>query len=288
VEQFVASHLAYVDSVVIAGVPDSKPLSIPAHYALDVGGKRLRPMLTLVVAESLGVPFNKVEPLIQAIELLHAGSLVFDDLPAQDNATTRRGKPTVHLAFNEWTAQLTGLSLVTEAFGVLTKLREHFPPEKVVKVEQYISSVIGIEGLCKGQALDLQLASGELQATSNRLLEMFHYKTSLLIEAALVPILILTDGNEKTIAFVKEFAHHAGIVYQIRDNMLDITSSSDTLGKDTGHDSDRTNFARLHGLAYAERTLKIHLRDAKNACHSLPFDTRLLQQMAVLFAVREK
>jgi geranylgeranyl pyrophosphate synthase len=287
-QRFIQQHASYVDGIIASAIPSGTPLTEPAHYTLDSGGKRLRPMLTLILATSLDIPFGHIAPLLQAIEMIHTCSLVFDDLPAQDNATMRRGKPAVHRAFNEWTAQLTGLSLLTQAFGTTANLQTYFPAEKVVAVEQYISAVVGMEGLCKGQAMDLMMESGTLAISESNLLEMFHYKTSLIIEASLVPLLILTGRPQDEIAHIKDFAHHAGIVFQIQDDILDQTSTVQKLGKDVRHDSAHTNFVQVAGMHQASQLLHEHVTDAYRACNALPFDTTLLKAMAELFILRKK
>jgi geranylgeranyl pyrophosphate synthase len=285
---FVSDRLSYINEVVGSALPHGELLSEPAHYAIEAGGKRLRPALTLMLAEGLGVASDKLTPLLQSIELFHTSSLVFDDLPAQDNASRRRDKPTTHVKFGEWSAQLAGLSTVSRGFGVLAELNQHFPAHKVNEVVAYAGSVMGIEGLCKGQAMDLLMGESDQPADLDAILEMYHYKTSLAIEASLVPLMLLLDRANSEIDLVKKFARHAGIAFQIRDDILDMTSSAEEIGKDTQNDVGKANVARLCGLEAAQRIMEDHLAEAVAACQALPFNTDLLTNTARYFVTRKK
>ena len=285
---FVSDRLSYINEVVGAAMPDGELLSGAARYALEAGGKRLRPALTLMLAEALGVPRERITPLLQSIELFHTSSLVFDDLPAQDNAMKRRGKPTTHIKFGEWSAQLVGVSEITQGFGILTELKQHFPGDSINDVVKYASQIMGIEGLCKGQAMDLLMGEGRLEINEATITEMYHYKTSLAIEAALVPLMMLMGRSDDEINHLKKFAHHAGIVFQIQDDILDMTSTAETMGKDIQNDVNKANLARVCGVDEARRIMEQHLADAIDACRALPFKTNLLQGTVRHFAARKK
>jgi geranylgeranyl pyrophosphate synthase len=283
-KHFIEHHRVYVDSAVIDALPTDTPLTEAAQYTLSSGGKRLRPIFTLTLADSLSVPFDHIKPLLQAIELIHTSSLIFDDLPAQDNDTVRRGKPAAHIAFNEWTAQLTGLCMLTEALGIITRLQEYFPAERVLAVERYLTATIGMEGLYKGQALDLSMKSGNVALSETSLLEMFHYKTSLMFEASLLPLLMLTNRSKQELKQIQAYAHHAGIVFQIQDDILDYTASLPPLSADT----TEPNIVQLVGAERAQIVRDEHAALAYQACEALPFDTHLLKSMVDLFVSRAK
>jgi geranylgeranyl pyrophosphate synthase len=281
IQHFIEYHRAYVDSAVIDALPADTPLTEAAQYTLTSGGKRLRPIFTLILAESLRMPFDHVKPLLQAIELIHTSSLIFDDLPAQDNDTVRRGKPAAHIAFNEWTAQLTGLCMLTEALGITTRLQEYFPAERVLAVERYLTATIGMEGLYKGQALDLSMKSGNAVLSETSLLEMFHYKTSLMFEASLLPLLMLTNRSKQELTQIQAYAHHAGIVFQIQDDILDHIDGPAAEGAEP-------NIGQLVGTERARTLLHKHSNRAYEACDRLPFATHLLKSMVDLFVSRAK
>jgi len=278
--RFIEQHRAYIDRAVMTALPTYTPLTESAQYTLSSGGKRLRPVLILILANSLQVPFDHVKPLLQAIELIHTSSLIFDDLPAQDNDSIRRGKPAAHIAFNEWTAQLTGLCMLTEALGIITALQRHFPAERVLAVERYLTTTIGMEGLYKGQAMDLAMKSGDVALSEASLLEMFHYKTSLMFEASLLPLLMLTGQPHREHDYLQEYAHHSGIVFQIQDDIFDYDRMMPT--------SNEPNLVQVVGIKRAHVLLKKHTALARQACDTLPFETGLLEAMLDLFVSRKK
>jgi geranylgeranyl pyrophosphate synthase len=283
---FVTDRRDYLDEVIRrcytqAGAAELNQI---VRYSMDGSAKRLRPALTLMLAQSLGTPQKAVEPLLAAIELFHTSSLVFDDLPAQDNATLRRGKPAAHRVFDESSVQLAAISMLSSGFGLLAEL--DFPPERITGVIGYIGSVLGPERLCRGQYLDLQLGRNGLRVTAPAILEMYNLKTSTMIEAALVPLMMLLDRPQAEIAHVKRYAHHAGIVFQIRDDILDATASSERTGKDTGHDAGKVNLVRVYGLDRATGLMWSNVDAALDSCAQLPFSTSLLEGVVTSFAKR--
>ncbi|WP_161934804.1 polyprenyl synthetase family protein [Frankia sp. R43] len=294
VRTFTADRLGHINHIVHSA---NQPAEAPAHdldairaYALGGHAKRLRPVLTLMLAEGLRVPTRAIEPLLAASELFHTASLLLDDLPAQDDATTRRGRPTAHRVFDEGSVQLAAVSMISSGFGQLARLHEHFPPVRVVEVVAYAGSTLGPERLCRGQNLDLHLArrADDGPVTGADILEMYRLKSSTSIEAALVPLMMLLGRPDREISLVERYARHAGIVFQIRDDLLDLTATDDLLGKDTGHDTGKVNAVRAFGRAEAERLVHHHLAEAVGACADLRFDTRLLEAMAHHFATRRR
>ncbi len=254
-------------------------------YALEAGGKRLRPGLTLMLAESLGLPHQRIEPLLAAGELFHTASLLFDDLPAQDNATLRRGRPAAHLVFAEGSVQLAGIALLSAGFGALAALDRHYPAATVTEIVRYAGTVLGPGRLCRGQAMDLRM-SAETGATTEEILQMYALKTSTMFEAALVPVMMLAGRAKAEIELMRRYAHHAGIAFQIRDDFLDATSAAERIGKDVGNDTGKANLVRTHGPATATRLIESHVDDALTACARLSFDTRLCAAAVRYFATR--
>ncbi|HZN20857.1 MAG TPA: polyprenyl synthetase family protein [Micromonosporaceae bacterium] len=287
---FVSDRLRYLNDVTQRYHPQAGTggLGEIVAYAMGGAGKRLRPALSLMLAEGLGVDPASIEPVLAASELFHTASLVFDDLPAQDNATFRRGRPAAHLVFDEGSVQLAAVSMISVGFGLIAQLGGRFPPGRVTEVIAYLGTVLGPERLCRGQHLDLHLGHDGTAVTGAEILQMYDLKTSTAIEAALVPLMMVTDRPAGEVAVLKRYAHHAGIVFQIRDDILDATSSTEALGKDAGNDTGKANLVRVYGLAEAHRLMQAHLADAVRCCEQLPFDTDLLECTVRHFASRRR
>lgn len=287
---FISDRLDYINGVIdtFAHTDKQDRLDEIVGYSLAAGGKRLRPALALMVAEGLQVDYHTLEPLLAASELFHTTSLVFDDLPAQDNATMRRGKPTAHLAFDEAGAQLAGISMISTAFGVLAKLADRYPAERITEVVEYFGSVLGSDRLCRGQDMDLQMGKSSEAATGEDIIKMYELKTSAMMEAAMAPVLMLANRPDEELRLIKDFARHAGIVFQAQDDILDATATSETLEKDANADVDKVNLVRAFGLPETRRIIQQHLEAATQCCRALPFNTELLQRMVAHFATRNR
>jgi geranylgeranyl pyrophosphate synthase len=257
-------------------------------YAMHAPAKRLRPALGLMLAEALGVDTSGLGPFIAASELFHTASLLFDDLPAQDDAEYRRGRPTAHTVFDEGRVQLAAISMISTGFGLLAQLDERYPAEKVTAVIAYLGTMLGPNRLCRGQDLDLCLGRSDEPVTGEQILDMYELKTSTTLEAALVPLMMLEDRPRQEVELVKRYARNAGIVFQIRDDILDLTASTEDLGKDAGNDLGKVNVVRVYGLPEARRLMGEHLDDAIACCAELPFDTQLLEGMVTHFAKRKR
>ena len=203
---YLSDAIGEINELLTGEFSEDEPVQEVIRYSLDAGGKRVRPGLTLMLAESLGVDREHIKPLLISIELAHTASLIFDDLPAQDNAKLRRGQPTAHIKFGEYDAQLAGISMISHGIGILGRLSEHFPPDRVAELVEYVGTVLGAGRLCLGQHMDLSLKEG---ATLEQGLEMYNLKTSVMIEGALMPLMILQGRPESERSFVQEYAYHA-------------------------------------------------------------------------------
>jgi len=285
---FISDRIDYINTVIRSGIGKSSLLDEVATYALDAGGKRVRPALTLMLAESMHVSYETIEPLLKTVELFHTASLVFDDLPAQDNAELRRGMPTTHMKFGEDRAQLAGIALLSSGFGALAELQKTYPEEKVSEILGYFGSVLGPQRLCLGQDIDLRMARDNRTYSIEEIVDMYNLKTSTLIEASLVPVMMLEGRPVEEIERMKEYSYHAGIVFQLKDDILDVTKSSNSLGKDADHDGDKVNVARVGGIGKAQRLMNEHLEAALGCCSGLPFDTTLLEETVRYFANRKR
>ena len=242
------------------------------RHAVLLGGKRMRPLLV----HASGALFNADPALLDApavaIELIHAYSLVHDDLPAMDDDDLRRGQPTVHVAFDEATAILAGDALQSLAFAVLADA----PGSPPVRVEllRTLASAAGAAGMCGGQALDLH-ATGNGHAMTVGDLEQLHaLKTGALIRAAVRMGALCGDANGDALDALDRYADALGLAFQVRDDILDVEGDSATLGKTAGKDAaqDKATFPALLGMTASRQRLD-ELSRAMDAALA-PFDDR--------------
>jgi geranylgeranyl diphosphate synthase, type II len=226
------------------------PVSIhqAMRHSVFAGGKRLRPILCMEAGRmvSPSLPAG-IEELGAALEMLHTYSLIHDDLPALDNDDLRRGRPTCHKAFGEATAILAGDALQTQAYEVLAKLR--CPAEARVRIIEKIARGTGtIDGMIGGQVVDLE---AEHHKPDIQTLEYIHRaKTAALITASVVSGGLYADGDENAIAKLRSFGQQIGLAFQIVDDVLDITQTSEQLGKTAGKDTaaEKATYPALFGV----------------------------------------
>lgn len=246
-------------ATVLPSPPDCfPPLADAMQYSLLAGGKRLRPILCLASAEAVGGDRTLARPAACAIELIHTYSLVHDDLPAMDDDTMRRGRPTLHVVAGEGMAILAGDGLLTEAFGVLAREPASSDPMVVarkLRVIGVVSGAAGVAGMVGGQAIDLA-AVGTSAAAASRLdtpeaLQAMHArKTGALIRAAAVAGAIMGGGPEDAIEAVDAAATEFGLAFQIVDDILDVEGASEDLGKTAGKDAaaGKPTYPALYGI----------------------------------------
>lgn len=252
-----------------AGIPPMKDSLIEAaNYSLTGDGKRIRPILTWVLGvEEYGLKPAAIEPLLRSLEFMHTASLIFDDLPSQDNASTRRGRPTLHQVHNSATAELTGLYLIQKAIQEQSSL-EPFDPKTVLALMRY--SAEKAEDMCMGQAMDLHSKGKTL--TLEQLNMMCFYKTGLAFEASLIMPAILAEVQAQEIAALKKFAYHAGIAFQIKDDLLDVEGDLQLLGKNPRMDEGNNNstFVSVLGPEAARKEMWDHYCQAMEALNGIP------------------
>ena len=256
---------------------DVEPLIDAANYSLEGDGKRLRPIMTWVMGvNEYGLNKSAIVPLLKALEYLHTASLVFDDLPSQDNASTRRGRPTLHQVFNVSIAELTGLFLTQKAIEEQASL-EQFDSNIVLRLIHYSAEMTAV--MCKGQAMDLD--SKGKQLTLEQLNTISFYKTGLAFEASLIMPAILARVKESEITALKKFAHHAGIAFQIKDDLLDVEGDTKLLGKPIGKDAENNNstFVSILGSDGARKEMWEHYCQAMEALQELPRNISFLKHL---------
>jgi geranylgeranyl diphosphate synthase type II len=229
-----------------------EPVHEAMHYALTGAGKRLRPVLTLAVADLFGARSEPVLDLACAVEMVHACSLVLDDLPAMDGAALRRGRPTVHRAFGESVALLAALALLNRAYALVAEAAHRLSLRRYTAedVVHHLAAAIGSDGLIGGQALDL-LADPE--ETSLDVLEYIHsHKTGALFMAAGELGAMAADARRRDLEVIARYAKNLGLAFQISDDLLDVLGTPAETGKDTGKDEARVTFVKLLGVPGAQ------------------------------------
>ncbi|WP_107853119.1 (2E,6E)-farnesyl diphosphate synthase [Oceanimonas marisflavi] len=259
------------------------------EYGLLQGGKRVRPMLVYATAELIGHADPKAtDAAAAAIECIHAYSLIHDDLPAMDNDDLRRGKPTVHKAFDEATAILAGDALQTLAFELISQAGGSLPAERKLQLVRELASASGYGGMCGGQALDIYHEGKPVEPTT---LESIHrHKTGALIRAAVrMGALCSPAMQDAELAALSRYAEAIGLAFQVQDDILDITASTETLGKTQGKDlaQQKSTYPVLLGLDGARALAKSLHQDALAALAGLPCHTDTLEAFAHYIVQRE-
>ena len=218
------------------------------RYSLLAGGKRLRPILCLAACELTGGDSDKALPTAVALEMIHTMSLIHDDLPSMDNDDLRRGRPTNHKVYGDALAILAGDALLTRAFEMVSLRSPGVPSERLVKVVGELSLVAGAPGLVGGQVADLECEGKDVDLET---LEYIHiHKTGALLKASVVCGAIIGGAENNLLEALRTYSQAIGLAFQIIDDILDVTSSSEVLGKTAGKDliADKTTYPKLLGI----------------------------------------
>ena len=232
------------------------------RYAVLGSGKRIRPVLLYATGEALGVPPEKLDRPACAIELIHSYSLVHDDLPAMDDDDLRRGRPTCHKAFDEATAILVGDAVQALAFSVLANDQANSSEQRNTMI-QLLAECTGSQGMVGGQAIDL--AAVDRQLSRQEIKHMHCLKTGALIKASVLLAVIASESHDPdTYNHFARFAECIGLMFQIRDDILDIQSNTETLGKPQGSDAaqKKPTYPSIVGMQEAECACKELLQQA--------------------------
>lgn len=258
------------------------------RHSVFAGGKRLRPILCLESARMIsGAIPEGVDELGAAIEMLHTYSLVHDDLPALDNDDLRRGRPTCHKAFGEATAILAGDALQTQAYEVMARLK--CPAEARVRIIEELAHGTGtIDGMIGGQVVDIE---SEHVRPDLQTLEYIHRaKTGALIVSSLLTGCYYAGAQSEEVEHVRAFGLAAGLAFQIADDILDVTQTSEQLGKTAGKDleAEKVTYPALFGLAKAEEMAAQLTRTACTALHSFGERADTLKEIARYLVERKK
>lgn len=266
IEDFLTKH---IDS--LKNIPE--PLFSSMKYSIKSGGKRIRPILFLVIYEMFGGVVNdSIEKIACALECIHTYSLIHDDLPCMDNDDLRRGKPTNHKQFNEYTAILTGDALLNLSYEFMFQAAESTNYDnKILKACKIISEKVGSGGLIAGQILDMESNFDE-NLLPGKLNYIYQHKTSDLFSAASLAAGIIAGASEKDLNILDEYANNFGYAFQIYDDIMDYTESKD-LNKNT--------FVKFYGIKCAQKTCNDGINKAVEMISFLEKDTKFLIKLAV-------
>ena len=259
------------------------------RYGLLIGGKRMRPYLAYITGATLEAEQSDIDGVAAAIECIHAYSLLHDDLPAMDDDDLRRGQLTCHKAFDEATAILAGDSLQTLAFDIIANHEfSEAVDKKRINLLRYLVSASGYQGMCGGQALDLSATN---KAISLAELENLHsLKTGALLEAS---VKMAAECSNNATTYDKEqlalYAKLVGLAYQVRDDIIDITSTEEELGKPAGSDlaANKSTYPALLGLTGAQEKAENLYQQALQALATLPYNTQSLSDFATFIVSRK-
>lgn len=248
------------------------------RYSLLAGGKRLRPIFVLDFCRMCGGDWKAAAPFAAAVEMIHTYSLIHDDLPCMDDDDLRRGKPTNHKVYGEAVAVLAGDALLTEAFSLIASAP--YSAEVRIRATQVLAECAGALGMVGGQILDIQSEARE--CTEQEVLNIQERKTGALIKAACVLGVLAGGGSEDQIVWASKFARHLGLAFQIRDDILDVIGTRESMGKGVGTDAGKNTFVSLYGVEICEGMVKSQTAAAMDCLYFFPnndFMLSLAQQL---------
>ncbi len=257
-------------------------------YSLNAGGKRIRPMLLLATLHSFGQSVERGYDVACAIEMIHTYSLIHDDLPAMDDDDMRRGKPTNHKVYGEAIAILAGDAMLTYSFELIAKsnIADLSADQKLLLIQE-LAQASGPEGMVGGQVADLE---GENKTLSlDELVYIHHHKTGDLLTVSIVAGAIIAGANENDIANLRLFAKELGLLFQIKDDILDVEGDAETIGKPVGSDdgNNKSTYPSLLGMDGAKKKLEEHKLNAKRYLAKVGMDQQLLVALTDYVAERD-
>lgn len=260
------------------------------EYNLMAGGKRLRPMLMQESFALFGGEGKIVEPFMAAIEMIHTYSLVHDDLPAMDNDDYRRGRKTTHVVYGEAMGILTGDALLNYAFETAASAFSSYPEKslEIGKAMQILAGKAGVFGMIGGQVVDVMSAGHEI---TKEMLDFIHeLKTSALIECSMMIGAVLAGASESDVKKIEQIAKNVGIAFQIQDDILDVTSTAEILGKPVLSDekNEKMTYVTLVGLEKAKHFVESISNEAIEMLHSFDVKNEFLERLLTELIHREK
>lgn len=291
IDRYLTQKKEIVNRALKECLPDTGPKAVreAMRYSLEAGGKRLRPILTLAAAETLGCDDHDVIDVACALELVHTYSLIHDDLPAMDDSDLRRGKPTCHKVYGDAVAVLAGDALLTLSFELLS--RYGLKPgraEKAARIGTELGKTAGVTGMIGGQVLDLEAEGRDLTLLEIETISAM--KTGALLKASVICGALAADAGSKELELLDRYASKIGTAFQIIDDLLDVESSAEELGKPTGADRDRfkPTFPAVLGPDEARSRAESLYNEAIMALTGLNRPVELLTGLAKKMVFRSK
>ena len=277
-----SEYKSLIDAYLDKAVPETDPayavLAQAMNYSLNAGGKRIRPMLCLEFSRICGGDLEKTLPVACGLEMLHTYSLIHDDLPCMDNDDLRRGRPTNHKVYGDCTATLAGDALQAQAFSSV--LSADIPAENKVRCAQLLAEAAGYRGMCGGQYMDMEAEGFVLDEKG--LTAINNLKTGALLSAACSMGVASCSTDESLIEAASEFGYSLGLAFQIRDDMLDVLSTDEELGKPTGSDVEEQKNTYMAILGEEKCAAAVHELTEKAVTVLKAFfnDTEFLEELS--------
>ncbi|WP_174734184.1 polyprenyl synthetase family protein [Mesobacillus harenae] len=288
-KEFIAEYNLLLEvrmAEIVSQMSASSLLKDSMLYSLKAGGKRIRPLLMFLTIKAFGQDPKKGLDVAAAIEMIHTYSLIHDDLPSMDDDDLRRGKATNHKVFGEAAAILAGDALLTLSFKLIADMSGEIPATTKLELISELSKAAGAEGMVEGQSADIQ---GEGKELSLNELEYIHtYKTGKLLMFSVLSGAILAGADFHEKEKLGKFAHHLGLAFQIRDDILDLEGTEELIGKPVGSDTvnNKSTYPALLTMDGAKKALEDHIRLANEALLSTGLETSMLEEMTELVARR--
>ena len=267
----------------------AKELAKAMNYSMTAGGKRLRPLLLQESFRLFGGTGEAVKPFMAAMEMIHTHSLIHDDLPALDNDEYRRGPRPTHILYGEAMAILAGDALLNYAYETAVRAFEIEPGNPAIgKALRILTKKTGIYGMLGGQCVDVEAAGREI--SREKLDFIYCLKTSALIEASMMVGAALAGASEAEIKVIEDSARDIGLAFQIRDDILDVTSTTDELGKSVFSDekNDKTTYVTIEGIEKAKSDVEEISKRAVSALQSLDRKNDVLEELVLMLVNRKK
>lgn len=296
IEQKIAARVTHIEEIIRQYLPKEegfqKTILEAMNYSILAGGKRLRPMMMEETYHMFGGTSRVIEPFMAAIEMIHTYSLVHDDLPAMDNDEYRRGKKTTHAVYGEAMGILAGDALLNYAFETATLAFEIEPGNPAVgRALCKLAVKSGIYGMVGGQVVDVESEKKPDETiTREKLNFIYHLKTGALMEAAMSVGAILAGASEEEAARLEEVAARVGLAFQIQDDILDVTSTLEVLGKPIGSDekNNKATYVTFEGIEKSKEDVKKLSEEAVEALSSFQKKDEFLQELFIYLIHRNK
>ncbi len=295
VEQEIALRVGQINQVIERFLPKEegyqRTIFEAMNYSIRAGGKRLRPMLMQETYRLFGGKGKIIEPFMAAIEMIHTYSLVHDDLPAMDNDEYRRGKKTTHAVYGETLGILAGDALLNFAFETATLAFEMEENPNIGKALRVLAVKAGVYGMVGGQVVDIESEKASEEAITREKLDfIYRLKTGALIEASMKIGAILAGASEKEQGIVEQIATNVGLAFQIQDDILDVTSSLEVLGKPIGSDekNNKATYVAFEGIDKAKEDVKLFSEESVQMLYALEKEDTFLRQLILYLIHREK